>query len=158
MKLIPVTNKGNTVFAKIDEKDFDRVSKYNWTLGRDGYAFSWVEGKKTSMHRFILNFPSFWIDHKNGDPLDNRTENLRKSTNSQNQMNSRKRSGTSSIYKGVSWNKQMKLWKCGFKKDGVDYFIGYFHNERHAGLAYDLNASVLFGEFARLNFPSSLRG
>lgn len=95
------------------------------------------------------------IDHKNGNVFDNRRENLRVVTNSQNQMNTKKRLGVSSMYKGVSWNQKRKAWKVNIRKDGVDYFIGYFDNERHASFAYDLNAPVLFGEFFNGNFTAS---
>jgi hypothetical protein len=94
---------------------------------------------------------SKFVDHINGNGLDNRDENLRLATNSQNQMNSRKRSGTSSRYKGVSL--QRKRWRAQIKLDGKLIYLGMFDTEEQAAMAYDYAAIELFGEFSRINFP-----
>ncbi len=38
--------------------------------------------------------------------------------------------------------------------DGKKKFLGRFGKEKDAAIAYDAYASILFGEFARLNFPN----
>lgn len=90
-------------------------------------------------------------DHIDGDGLNNQRLNLRQSTKSQNNMNTNKGQGYSSKYKGVTWDKARKKWKCGIKINGKQIFIGRFIEEDDAALAYNQKASELFGEFSRLN-------
>src|SRR5581483_21966 len=159
MKLLPLNGKlaaGRS--AKVDDDVFEWASQLSWSLTPDGYAKAWLpeKSKQVYLHREIAASRSLgYVDHKNGDTLDYTRENLRPCTMSQNQMNSRKRPGTSSQYKGVSWNKHLRKWKCSLRLNGRNFFIGYFANERHAAIAYDLNAPALFGEFFRGNFISA---
>ena len=91
-----------------------------------------------------------FVDHINRIKDDNRKENLRWSTNSENQGNTNKRQG-SSIYKGV-WAKSGK-WLCTIQKDKKTRYLGTYETEEEAGRAYDLKALEFFGQFAKLNFP-----
>lgn len=104
------------------------------------------------------------VDHINGDPLDNRRENLRMATPMQNAANAHKRSGTSSIFKGVSWDRKTRSWKvelnltvCNGKRGkrgrAVRFMVGRFGVEEDAALCYDAIAREWYGDFARLNFP-----
>lgn len=103
------------------------------------------------MHRLIFSLkwtPTTEIDHKNGNGLDNRRENLRIATRSQNAANRFKRGG-SSKFKGVCI--AGKRWKAGIRQDGKSYHLGTFDTEEEAALAYNASATIRFGEFARLN-------
>ena len=92
MKEIPLTG-GN--FAIVDDEDHERVSKNKWQLNsRHGvkdpifYARAKINTKIVQMHRVILNAKNGqYIDHINGNGLDNRKCNLRFATRSQNLMN-----------------------------------------------------------------------
>ena len=104
------------------------------------------------MHRVIMDAPKgMHVDHINGNGLDNRRENLRLCTNSQNHMNRKTHRDSSSKYKGVSWNKRNSKWQAyigsGIKRKN----LGYFASESDAAKAYDIKAKECFGEFARLN-------
>lgn len=104
------------------------------------------------LHRVILDaMPGFEVDHINGDGLDNRRENLRIVTRSQNQMNSRGKRGSSSRFKGVSWCARRGKWKVSVGGKDVRKTVGYFTDEAAAADAYDTAAREMFGEFARLN-------
>ena len=92
------------------------------------------------------------VDHINGNGLDNRKANLRLCTRAQNQMNSIKRTGKSSIFKGVSWHKNAWKWRANIKINQKDIHIGYFDTELEAAEAYDIEAIRLFGSFAKTNF------
>jgi hypothetical protein len=153
MKLLPIAGGK---FVKVDDDVYEWANKMSWSFNKDGYAKAWSPNKKKHvyLHREIMGNPKGMVDHKSGDPSDNRRENLRASTNSQNQMNSRGKPH-SSIYKNVYWNKKQKKWKAQIRVDGQDFFIGYFAKERHAALAADLNLPILHGEHARLNFASA---
>lgn len=102
------------------------------------------------MHKIIM--PGSEIDHKNGDGLDNRKENLRVCSRSQNLFNRRKHSKSSSSYKGVSWNPLHKKWHSRIMKNKKQINLGYFDKEIDAAIAYDESAKKLFGEFCHTNF------
>lgn len=101
------------------------------------------------MHTFITGFSS--VDHINHDGLDNRKENLREASQQQNTFNTPKTSGRSSAYKGVSWHKRNELWTAYISVDRKKLYLGYFHDETQAALAYNRAAVFHFGEFAVLN-------
>lgn len=147
------------ICALVDPEDHDRVAAKNW------YAITrrsrgWVErvcSGTTNLHNFILGVETdrhIMVDHKNRNPLDNRKVNLRLCNQSQNMMNSRKLQrvrGTSSRYKGVTWDRQHGKWRAHIKKDGIKRYLGLYEDEDDAALAYNNAATVMFGKFARLN-------
>ena len=90
------------------------------------------------------------LDHINHNRLDNRLENLRLVTRSQNFMNRSVICGKSK-YKGVGWHKKDKRWRARIKINGKTIFIGNFKDEVDAAIAYDLKAIELFGKYACLN-------
>ena len=106
------------------------------------------------MHREIMKPPKGKVmDHANGNKLDNTRANLRNITLGQNQHNRRKHRGTSSIYKGVSYNKAARRWRAHVDCGKEHFYLGQFDSEVEAARAYDYKAVQVFGEFARPNFP-----
>ena len=156
--LIPLT-KGYE--AIIDADDAARVLAFGkWTAlvggRRSGnlrvYAYNKRGGKVTLLHRFLLSAPAhLTVDHANGNSLDNRKENLRLATYSENNANQRKRPNGTSRFKGVSLNHDR--WRVRISLAGVEVAIGTFMHEEDAARAYDAAALVLHGQFALLNFP-----
>ena len=145
--------------ALVDPEDHDRVAAKNWyaiTRRSRGWAER-ISSGNTSLPSFILGIKGTrkrMIDHKNGNIFDNRKENLRVCSNRQNVRNARKPQrpgGTSSCYKGVSWDKQHKKWRAQIMERPVQHYLGLYEEERGAALAYNRAAMELFGEFARLN-------
>ena len=59
----------------------------------------------------------------------------------------------SSLYRGVSRNRERQTWRAFIKKNRKSTFIGSFSDEISAAKAYDAAAIKMFGKFARLNFP-----
>ena len=123
-----------------------------------GYLRIALDGSNYLAHRIIWKYmtgddPENHIDHKNGNPSDNRFSNLRLATNSENHRNRRKTAGRSSKYKGVHFYKNCGKWGAYIKMGGDLTHLGFFEAERDAAKAYDVAASKHFGEFSRLNFP-----
>lgn len=135
----------------VDEEDYDLLSKFKWRLSNKGYASATI-----SMHRLLAEAPKGKdVDHVNGDGLDNRKENLRICSRAQNVANTKKptrKGGSSSKFKGVSWDKRVKKWSARVQPNGKSH-RQYFDTEEEAARAYDEMAKEHFGEFARLNFP-----
>jgi AP2 domain len=61
--------------------------------------------------------------------------------------------GSRSKYKGVRYDKRRKKWIAEIYHKGKRYYLGSFDNEIEAARAYDARARILFGPYARLNFP-----
>ena len=104
--------------------------------------------------------PTVKVDHRDGNTLDNRRENLRVATAAQNVRNARKkRSATTSRYKGVFFTRGRKgrslskPWQAQIRRGGKNRYLGCFETAEAAALAYDTAARETFGEFACLNFP-----
>lgn len=98
-----------------------------------------------------------YVDHIDRNTLNEKIENLRAATSSQNQANKEKTTGLSSKYKGVSIaivNNGYKLytyWYSLIYIDNKSKFLGSFKSEEAAALAYNKEAVKQFGEFANLN-------
>jgi len=158
-KEIPLT-QGKV--ALVSDEDFDYLGQSKWHAHFDGtnwYAMrniSVAKGQRAvlAMHRAILNPPSnLRVDHINHNGLDNRRENIRICTHPENMQNQRKIRGTSSKYKGTSWNKRIGKWQAYVQPNGVRLHLGYFSTEEEAAAAYDTAAIQYYGEFANLNLP-----
>lgn len=145
---IPLRNREGDIVAKVivDDDVPEEITKPRWYYN-NGYAKR--DGQKNGkryhvlMHRFLAGVTEpgnkIHVDHINGDTLDNRRQNLRITTPSQNHQNRpvRTRRGT---YRGVTW-------KRGKGKDGsgkwlaratINYkthHIGYFDDEEEAAFA-----------------------
>lgn len=159
MREIALSNGG---VALVDD-EFAHLDAWTWRRSMRGYAVRMIRmpgrGKyqlaTLSMHHCITGEPlgGFEVDHINGDQLNNQRSNLRIVTRAQNMWNTRKRSGMSSRYKGVSWKSSHKQWYARIQVHGEMMHLGLYRTEQAAALAYDFAARTHYGEFARLNFP-----
>lgn len=154
MKLIDIsTPKYPNTFAKVDDEDYEWLNQWKWRINAGGYAERSVWGIKSSvlMHRLIIKpQPSEHVDHINRDKIDNRRQNLRACTVSQNLRNAF-RNKTSSGFKGVSFHKGSKRFIARICVNGSIINLGSFLDAREAAMSYNKAASEIFGEFARLN-------
>jgi hypothetical protein len=120
-------------------------------VNRDGYRRIKYQGKLYAVHRLVWayhgNEPVAFIDHINGDVLDNHIENLRGATHSQNCMNRRVRFDSRSGVKGVTRRKDK--WHACITLNYKCYSGGYFDCKEDAITAVDKLRKELHGEFAR---------
>lgn len=147
MKELPLNNSPKV--ALVDDSDFDSVSAFSWCeCPRTGtsYARRHVgEGTYQYLHQFIL--PGLLrVDHKNGDGLDCQRLNLRPATRRQNMHNAVSRRCK---YKGVRF--AYGKWRARIVIEGREKSLGGFSTEKEAALAYNREAAIHFGEYARLN-------
>ena len=138
----------------IDDEDFELIYQYKWHTYKDHgynryYACSKIGTKYTYMHRFIMGAEKGqFVDHKDGNGLNNQKENLRICTGAQNMANRQLYKG----YKGVYWEPRRNKWRAAIGYEGRLLHIGYYLDEEEAAKAYDKKASFLYGSFAYLNF------
>ena len=160
MKKIPLT-QGK--FAIVDDTDYKRLSEWKWCatkMKRNFYAIRCCHIDKNgkqytiSMHREILRLKSGdkrQADHINHNTLDNRRENLRVVSSSQNAMNRHSRLGSSSKYLGVSWNKRDKRWCAAIRTSGLLIHLGNFNREIDAAYAYNAACLKYHGRYGNPN-------
>ena len=95
-------------------------------------------------------YPSTSLDHINRIKTDNRIENLREATASDNAANCESK-GRTSKYVGVSLDRGRGTWIAQIMKGGRNQYIGRYQSEEDAALAYNRAATKIHGEFAALN-------
>jgi hypothetical protein len=158
MKQIELT-KG--YFATVDDEDYERVAQFNWcaTVKQQGVYAVRGKGPRGKMkmiylHRFLLGaVAGQYVDHVDGDSLNNRRDNLRLCSGRANVWNQKRKSSNRSGYKGVCWDKSRRLWKAEIRAVEGRIHIGRFEVPEDAAKAYDAAARKHHGEFATLNFP-----
>lgn len=148
MKLVPLTRG---LFAKVDDQDFDAVSKWKWhafqgSRNKTFYAVrsERIGGRKVTiwMHRFINETPDgFVTDHRNGDGLDNQRGNLRSATHQENMVNNSRH--VSRNPRGVSWHKSNKCWVAQITVNRKNIYIGRFQSSEEAARAYETKRAEL---------------
>lgn len=153
----------NGSIAKIDREDLHLVEPYRWRAlvvkKGPGYIYAVTTPPRQRatiyLHRLVLGAArGQLVDHINGDTLDNRRCNLRLCSVAQNAANSAKYlKPSSSQFKGVS--RQGCKWAAQISTGGRARVLGRFDDEEVAARAYDAEASIVYGEFARLNFPEA---
>lgn len=120
-----------------------------------GYMRTRCGGRKHLVHRIVYEMhfgqipDGMQIDHIDGDKLNNRIENLRLATHSQNQHNRGAYSSNTSGMKGVYWHKSHEKWSSAIRIDGALKHLGLFDTKELAHIAYCEAAKRLHGEFAR---------
>jgi hypothetical protein len=148
--LFSYTESGDLIWKKRGKsRKFGVVAGY---IRKDGYKLTRINTKPYLIHRLIFlyhhGYLPKYIDHIDRNPANNRIENLREATHSQNHGNITKQSNNTSGYKGVSWNKGHKRWVVTFRGK----LLGRFTDVILAAEAYDKAAFEYYGEFSRLNF------
>jgi hypothetical protein len=144
---IRLGNSGN--IAIIDDEDYNKISHCKWYLYSDSHNQYARNKGNQSMHRLIVGAKNGEIvDHKDGNGLNNRNNNLRICTHSQNLANRKVLKKTGSKYLGVY--KDKRCWVASCRKNKVLH-RKYVSTEVQAAIEYNKMAIMYHGEFARLN-------
>jgi HNH endonuclease len=114
-----------------------------------GYRYGKLFGRHYRAHRIIWavaygEWPNGHIDHINGDRSDNRLDNLRVVTPSENQRNQKRASNNTSGVTGVFWLKAAQKWSAQITVGGRNKHIGLF-NAFEDAVSARKSAEVEFG-------------
>lgn len=149
--------------ALVDDEDFEKLNILKWAAMKRrkhidkfvAFRNGYINGKMRviRMHRFILNVTDskIQVDHINGNPLDNRKENLRLCSNAENNMNKEIRPDNTTGYKGVYFHKRANKYLSQIWYNQKHYYLGLFESPIDAAKVYNAKAIELHGEFAYLN-------
>jgi hypothetical protein len=108
-----------------------------------------AHGKKEYVHREIMDAgPDDYVDHINGNRLDNRRANLRICTQSENMRNQGLRSNNKSGTPGIHFCKTRRRWVAQIKVNGKQRLLGRFLDRQDALAARLAGEEKYFGEFA----------
>lgn len=127
------------------------VGKPAISIGRCGYKRVGVDGFRYLVHQviFLMHYgyiPDI-IDHIDRDINNNKINNLRPATTTQNNINAIKPNKSSGC-RGVSWSKQKSKWRVTIRHLGKQVHIGFFSNIETAVLAYNNVVKKYHGDFA----------
>jgi len=128
--------------TKIDKEDLSKTKQHKWGIDGKGYSVSRINGKMIKLHQFIIGKKDgYTIDHKNRDKLDNRKQNLRYCTISQNLMNRKS--------KGFYWHVSTSKWMAYITKDKKMINLGLFKNKDDALEMRQSAEKAIFQQYAK---------
>ncbi len=158
IKIIQLTQGFST---QVSAEDYDMLMRHSWHITNGGlYAARTESGtsKRIYMHRVINCAPKgMHVHHVDHNTLNNVRSNLQTLTVSQHGAYSRKTSGTSSQFKGVSFCAPRGIrggdgcWAAHIKFDQKKRHLGHYATEMDAAWRYNLESVKLFGECSKLN-------
>lgn len=151
---IPLTQKR---WCLVDKDDYELLVEHEWFYTGSGYAcrniwhYNLQSSRAIFLHRVVMGEPKgMQIDHRDGNRLDCRKQNLRICNPSQNAFNKAIRSDNRSGYKGVGRHSQNDCWTASICANGVRRRKSGFKDPKEAHALYCKWAKELFGEFARI--------
>ena len=148
---IPLGN--SLLYAVVDWKDYRQVEAHKWWLKvsrRSNYAYTRIQRKNVSMHRFITGAEKGeLVDHWDGDGLNNRRGNLRKTDvtrNNRNRTNIAK--NNTSGFTGLHLIRKTGYWSARLGVSGRHVHLGSYASRDEAAAVRRAAEVILFGEFA----------
>ena len=151
--------------AIVDDEDYPHLITWNWLANFSGSgvramrSVTFANPAKTSgytsipvyMHRQIVGLPvgdKRVVDHRNGNQLDNRKENLRVVSQRENAQNRCKQSNNKSGVTGVSFDRDRNKWTARLKVNRSYLYLGRFEHFNDAVTARRKAEDEHFGEFS----------
>ena len=153
-ELFEYREDGNLIW-KMNIQSMARKGNVAGSTDYHGYTRISIDCKKYLLHRLIFLYHKGYlthglqIDHIDGNQRNNRIDNLREVTGSQNMYNSKIRSNNKSGVKGVYWNKATRKWYPQIKVNGKYVLRGYYDTIEEAAAAIEKARNEYHGEYAR---------
>jgi hypothetical protein len=132
-----LTYDGEHLRWKVNRTGTARKGTIAGTTASKQYRTIRILGKTHAAHRVIWlivhgHCPKHKIDHIDGNPLNNRIENLRDVTADENNRNMKRPNNNTSGHIGVYWDKTRSRWAAFIKVGRKQTTVGRFHNKDDA--------------------------
>lgn len=148
------TNTGNKFY--FDRDIYNKVKQYSWHENSNGYVVSstykGINGSAVFLHSLVLdvnNEDGLFIDHINGDKMNNLKSNIREVSYSQNAMNTGVRRDNRSGHRGLFYKKKSKTWFAYINKNKQRVNLGHFKDKDKAIKQREIAELYLFAEYSR---------
>ena len=169
MPKIPLANGRG--FALVDDEDYKTLSKRPWYLcdPKKGFPYARTtirreqdsltiksKNETVKMHRLIMDAKKGeFVDHIDGNTLNNVRSNLRICSIQQNNMNRKSNHNSKFKFKGIRMT-HGKYFVAVIGINGIQIPTNTFATEEDAAKAYDVLSIFYHGDFGRTNFPREL--
>lgn len=140
---IVIGHKGRMLSVLIDHADVGLCMGHRWRIGQTKYGYRFVQStvqinakrQTIRLARVLLGLTDsdIWVDHEDGDPLNNRRYNLRLADAKLNAQN-RRSPGVRTLPRGVS-RMRSGLLRVRFQVNGRERYVGIFSNVEEAEIA-----------------------
>ena len=122
--------RNGVLYNKVQRGKVGKIGNEAGTLHHTGYKITSINGKSYPVHRIIFLLHNGYlpecIDHINRIKHDNRIENLRAATSSENQRNMSAFYFSKSGIKNISWNKKAEAWRVSIRNAGKLLYLGQY--------------------------------
>ena len=139
MKIMLVNSKAfGQLKVQLDDEPYDQIVQMGkWSASKDRGKFYFhkriSKKDKITLHRFLMGMPQGkYVDHVNGDTLDNRRSNLRICSNAANLRNGSIRTNNKSGITGVRYQADRKKWEAGIKVNYKRISLGRYKTKEEA--------------------------
>lgn len=144
--------KDGSLFWKVKPAKQIAIGKEAGCVNNHGYSVIRIDGVLHRTHRIIFlmhhGYLPQYIDHADGNKLNNSIENLREATACQNAYNKPAQSNNKSGEKGVRWHKQIKHWCVEIQVNKVKHYLGIYKDLELAALVASEARILYHGNFA----------
>lgn len=124
------------------------------SLTKRGYIVVSADGKLYKLHRLVFlmhhGYMPQYVDHIDRNKSNNRIENLREATNSQNRANSKLNCTSYTGFKGVHFHKPTGKWQAKIGVNRKRVHLGLYGTAEEAYVAYCDAAKHYFGDYANI--------
>lgn len=151
---ISVYNQKNEKIGEffIDLEDFKKIKYKKWRQEPKGYIVTGNNTKSNPTKRLpwiLLNLkdPNKVVDHKDGNPLNNKKENLRICSQSENKLNISYMSSNTSGVIGVNYDKSRGKWTAEIRKGYIRCHLKRWDTKEEAIYARLIASEILFKGF-----------
>ena len=122
----------------VDKDIYEQIKFYKCSI--NGKYVNIMVDKSYQLSRYIMKVTdrNVYVDHINGNKLNNCMNNLRLSNAQQNSKNKVKMAGTLSAYIGARFDKRRNAWSGNFVYETKNKYIGRYHSDLYAARARDL--------------------
>ncbi len=132
-----------------DNSDWELLKQYKWCFN-DRYVSTIINKKRILIHRLIMQpLENQEVDHIDNNPLNNKKNNLRICSSSENNMNRKKPKNNTSGHKGVYFDKKAQKWRVYIQINKRTKYIGSYEDIETAIKYREKYEKEIYKEFRR---------